>query len=342
VGNSAQGFSGYGGALDAENNTSVTVTGSSFTGNTATGDDRVVGGAIRILNDASQQAQSSISDSSFLDNGAIVRSMSTNYGGSADGGALYNTYTPLTISGSSFIGNQAVGGPGSGAGTGGAIEDDNSSTNSSSSVNISNSLLMYNSAIGGSTLSNGGFPFAGPAGGGGLALFFDTVTVGKTSIFGNQVIGGAATQSGNFGGNSYGGGILNLAESLTITGSTIQSNQAVGGAGTDGATGGNGDGGGIFSEGTLTMTGGLISTNVALGGAGGGNGEGGGIYTDGTTTLMGVLVTLNQADGGSDGGEGIGGGLYINSGTTTLLGKTKVTGNSATTSNNDIYGTYST
>jgi dipeptidyl-peptidase 4 len=38
----------------------------------------------------------------------------------------------------------------------------------------------------------------------------------------------------------------------------------------------------------------------------------------------------------------IGGGLYIDSGTVTLNGKTKVVGNSASTSNNDIYGTYET
>jgi hypothetical protein len=53
-------------------------------------------------------------------------------------------------------------------------------------------------------------------------------------------------------------------------------------------------------------------------------------------------VTLNAALGGDGGGQGVGGGLYIGGGTTTLTGKTKVVGNLASTSNNDIYGTYGT
>jgi hypothetical protein len=66
------------------------------------------------------------------------------------------------------------------------------------------------------------------------------------------------------------------------------------------------------------------------------------MYTTGTATLAGTLVTLNQADGGSGGGQGVGGGLYIGGGSTTLTGKTAVVLNSATTSDDNIYGNYST
>jgi hypothetical protein len=86
------------------------------------------------------------------------------------------------------------------------------------------------------------------------------------------------------------------------------------------------------------MSGGAILANVAQGGPGGGNGFGGGIYTLGTTTFSDTLILSNLAAGGSDGGQGIGGGIYIAGGTTTLTNHTKVLGNIATTSNNNIYG----
>ena len=56
------------------------------------------------------------------------------------------------------------------------------------------------------------------------------------------------------------------------------------------------------------------------------------------------MITLNFAFGGSGGGQGVGGGLYIDlsSGMVTLNDKTKVVGNFASTSNNNIYGTYRT
>jgi hypothetical protein len=55
----------------------------------------------------------------------------------------------------------------------------------------------------------------------------------------------------------------------------------------------------------------------------------------------GTLITFTDASGGSGGDHGTGGGLYIGGGTTTLTGKTKVAANFASTSNNNIYGTFS-
>jgi hypothetical protein len=50
----------------------------------------------------------------------------------------------------------------------------------------------------------------------------------------------------------------------------------------------------------------------------------------------------DPGSGATDGadGQGLGGGLYLATGSTTTLTKTLVTGNRASTSNNDIYGTY--
>ncbi len=59
-------------------------------------------------------------------------------------------------------------------------------------------------------------------------------------------------------------------------------------------------------------------------------------------TITDSLITLNVADGGSGGGQGIGGGLYMVAGTAALLDNTKVVFNYASTSNDNIYGTYST
>jgi hypothetical protein len=50
-----------------------------------------------------------------------------------------------------------------------------------------------------------------------------------------------------------------------------------------------------------------------------------------------ALGGLAGADG-SD-GEGIGGGLYVATGASVTVRKTKVTGNFASTSNDNIYGT---
>ncbi len=69
----------------------------------------------------------------------------------------------------------------------------------------------------------------------------------------------------------------------------------------------------------------------------------------GTLSLSDVLVVGNRAQGGNAGGgatagtagQGIGGGLYLGTGGTATLKKTVVMGNHASTSNNDIYGTYS-
>jgi hypothetical protein len=110
-------------------------------------------------------------------------------------------------------------------------------------------------------------------------------------------------------------------------------------------------GGGIFSDGALTITGGDVRGNQALGGnsAKGGDGAGaagGGVYVGGGTAhLTGVTLTGNTARGGrggdgytyttrsgtykvpaGDGGDGRGGGLFAAGGSTVLADCT-VTGN---------------
>ena len=78
----------------------------------------------------------------------------------------------------------------------------------------------------------------------------------------------------------------------------------------------------------------------------GGEGLGGGIFVgSGTAMLQGVLVSGNQAQGGVDSqgnttGNGLGGGVYVDpSASATEDMQTLITGNQASTSNNDVWGT---
>ena len=80
-------------------------------------------------------------------------------------------------------------------------------------------------------------------------------------------------------------------------------------------TGGNADsGGGIYNDGTLTVTISTISDNSA--------GHGGGIYNDGTLTVISSTISGNSAT--------VSGGIY-NDGTLTVISST-ISGNSATVS----------
>jgi hypothetical protein len=245
-----------------------------------------------------------------------------------------------TISNSTFAQNEAVGGAGGGSNSftfGGAL------VSVVSPIAITGSRFLANQAVGGA---------GGEADGGAIWASGSTLTVQGVVVAGNKAIGGAggsdAGRTGGNGGNGTGGGIAGVqGQSVSITGGNITGNSATGGAGGQGSTsgvGGNGLGAGVEVDGasSLTLASSFVIANLAAGGAGGGAGDGGGVYTLGTTTLTDTLVTLDVAAGGSGGGQGVGGGLYIAGGSTTLKGKTAVVLNLATTSNNNIYGTYST
>ena len=138
---------------------------------------------------------------------------------------------------------------------------------------------------------------------------------------------------------------------------------AAGGVGAGGAIA-NGGGTGAFEvaflglgtdTSSLSLAGSTLIFNVAQGGAGGagsngGNGLGGGVYVLGTTTasIDATLIAFNAALGGSSGtggasGQGSGGGLYIDTGAGVTLSKSsKVIFNFASTSDDDIFGVYTT
>src|SRR5262249_15238378 len=110
-------------------------------------------------------------------------------------------------------------------------------------------------------------------------------------------------------------------KTVAISGLTIKNGLAQGtngatgvNAGTPPTNGGDGMGGGIYNQGTLTVTLCYFQSNFAFGGAGGmgakgvaqdgalgGNGFGGAIYSDGALTVKQTTFASNTADGGTGG-----------------------------------------
>jgi len=232
-------------------------------------------------------------------------------GGSAVGGALFNSGT-LTVSGSTFANNHAVGGAG---GTGGSGHDNN----------------VTPGGTGGAGGDGGG------ASGGAISNIGKLVVTGSTFST-NSVLGGAGGTGGN-GGNGSGagiggnagkggdttGGALNNSGMMTVINSTFVGNTTIGGAGGNGgnpgmgtsgstagygASGGMGQGGAI--SGMLALTNSTITANSAVGGAGGtgfggkvadASGSGGGLRTPGGgATAKNVILAANIAT--SDGNCG--------------------------------------
>jgi hypothetical protein len=344
--NQVVGLPGVGMGVDAFgggilNTGTLTVNHTRFADNRSTGGDGLpngpgstgLGGAIMSLGTASAPATATVSHSTFLSNQAV--------GGAAGAGATFTR-----------------------GGLGGAIMND------AGTFTVSHSLFLDNHAVGGF----GGGPVSFGAGGAvaNVALVGDTVLSVSSSLFrDNRAIGGA-TGNGTGPQSGRGGAIANFVAGVaplpvkvtataTITDSVLLANQAIGGAGATGGNGGTGQGGGITNEngGILTVTQSALIGNLAIGGAGGsggnggngGNGLGGGVFNGApnpfgtpSLTLHHSLVALNQADGGAAGvggsdGQGIGGGLYVAPGGVACAdSQTTIRHNHASTSNDDVFG----
>jgi hypothetical protein len=301
------------------------------------------------------------------------------FGGEALGGAIANA-GPLTIAYSTFTDNLAKGGD-QGANVGGRDPDPvvgeawgGGLVNFASPLTMSHTVFSGNRAIGGNSALGPGAPAAG----GGLAaeIFADTHLTDVTFV-GNQAIGGSGGSSSpgypGTGGSGFGGGFYNgVSSTAAVSDCLFAGNLAQGGSGSRGAAGGVGAGGAIANGGgagafevnflglgtdtsSLELGGSTLLFNVARGGAGGagadgGSGLGGGCYVLGTTTasIDTTWIVANAALGGLAGtggasGQGIGGGLYIETGAGVTLSKSsKVLFNFASTSDDDIFGVYTT
>jgi hypothetical protein len=339
-----------GGAIHSEGPDFLTVRNCTFVGNQAIagrgGDGSQASGAYRI---------------DWAHGGAIV-----NDGGqyfAADGCTFsYNQ----AIAGSNLIGSNNPGRIGHAEG--GAVDSQGMAT-------ITNCGFDHNEALGGNNnTGGGGVLLNGRAAGGAIGSFqfFNStqaiLTVGNCTFTDNQAIGGHGDTGGLIVGTGIGGGIANdRGSTATVTGCTFAGNLAIGGAGASGQNGAVGVGGGIANVlgSTLTVSNCLLSGNQAIGGVGGagangGDGFGGGFFNDGlsiwpanagtrsTLSVTGSMITGNQVTGGAAGsggsaGQGIGGGVYFASGGVVCLDlftSMNITGNTASTSNDDVFGVF--
>jgi hypothetical protein len=316
--------------------------------------------------------------STFIDNQAIAGSGGHGNGTRiltvdvATGGAIANDDgLHFAVGGCTFSHNEAIGGSNATSdsgnlaqGVGGAIVTEGVAT-------ITNSSFDHNLAQGGSGDVGGtGVVLNGRGIGGAIANFFQgaSMSVGNCTFMDNQAVGGAGDSGGLVVGTGVGGGIDNeRGGAATVTDSCFIGNQAVGGAGAAGQNGADGLGGAIANVlgVMLTVNGCTLTGNQALGGAGGtgangGNGLGGGLFNDGVSifppnagtpaglTVTGTTITENQATGGAAtgggiAGQGVGGGVYLASGGVVcfdLFTSLNVTANTASASDNDVFGVF--
>jgi hypothetical protein len=169
------------------------------------------------------------------------------------------------------------------------------------------------------------------------------LTVANSTIRNNLAQGGAGLEVSMFhpagtGGQALGGGLYVAGGTVTVINTTFSSNLASGGDGGPGAK----------------LEGGFFP-GWAPGGRGG-NAYGGAVYAQaGTVTFRGTTISQNEAKAGLAGsfhkgawiiptnGVGQGGGIYVAPGASASLDsftQTETSGNSASTSDNDIFGSF--
>jgi fibronectin-binding autotransporter adhesin len=222
------------------------------------------------------------------------------------GGGIFNQ-TTLTLSNCVVLSNTVVGGVGAnrqnavvgngGRGIGGGV------CNASGILRAINSSFIGNKSIGG----RGGFAQQNDAGQGGNGWGGAVGTFGGSNYFAacnlvnNLADGGLGGGSGGGGtpapgGQGYGGGIYSES-SFTIAASTLSGGRAAGGNAGDGTANGAGSGygGGIYNIATL----GLHSTTLASNSVSGSSFDfGGAVYNVGSAGLTNCTVAGNQADFG--------------------------------------------
>ena len=282
----------WGGAIAATAG-SLTIRGSSFGFNTATGGNTLVAGQP---------------------------------GGSAEGGAIFASGpTSLTIRDTSVSSNFATGGTGvsrAGNGRGGGL-----TFFGTGGGTLIRAAFSANAASGGVASSG----TSGTGIGGGIAVEGPTLTITDSELTAN-VVNGADSAAG-LAGYAFGGGLYGSASTVDLVDTTVSDNRANGGSGSSARFNGLARGGGLhLFEATTTADGVTIDSNTITGanpqGAGiivlhenspatpflmtrssvtanaaiatQGSAEGGGVYQDGdTVTIRNTTIGENSADTGA-------------------------------------------
>jgi hypothetical protein len=203
-------------------------------------------------------------------------------GGAYDGGGIFNGGA-LTLNGVRVCRNSTDG-------NGGGIAN-------AGTLTLTDSQVADNSAYQGGGIYNYGGTYVNghPVPGGTVSI--SNSTVGMVTLPDGTIL------PGNTAFDGYGGGIFNPSGgTVTLSKSTVDDNTGIN---TDYGYGGQG--GGLWNEGTMTLSGSTVTQNTSV--------VGGGIYNAGVMTLSGSTVSGNTS----------GGGIY-NAGVLTLSGST-VSGN---------------
>jgi hypothetical protein len=173
-------------------------------------------------------------------------------------------------------------------------------------ITLGGAQLQLSDTIGATTISG---PAAGVTiNGAGLSRVFQ-VDANVTASFSGLTITGGSASSG------FGGGLQNLG-TLSLSNCTVSGNSAGAGGGLSNA-----------SSGTVTLSNCTISGNSATS-------FGGGVYINGTATLTNTVVSSNTFSGTAT--SRLGGGLRINTGATLTLTNSTVSGNSGATNGGGI------
>ena len=255
----------YNGAHAAPGQTSLTIDGTTFTGNSVTATyskestdpkkDNIAGGAI--FNDTN--AELNVKNATFTGNTSSLK-----------GGAIFNRDGNVTITDSTFKGNSVP------KSAGGAVLNESGDINKDGTITITGSTFEGNKAGNGGAVWNG---------------FDGNVTITNSTFKGNTALAGIGQ-----------GGAITNADQMTITGSTFEGNQAgkIGGAIFNAASGKldfNGTNtftnntaaskaNDIYNAGTITVAGGTTTLNSGLILAAGSTTSvsGGALVINGTTT----------------------------------------------------------
>ncbi len=361
--------------------TSATITGCTITGNSAVGAagsafggawgggigsfgtlniiDSTISSNLALAGDNSQYGGSfggavytytgltNIADSVINDNLARAGDNTPDNYGEGGGIEINGPTASVIVSGTSFSGNQAVGGNGGvgqldGEGQGGAIACYGSAT-------VNSSSFIHNAAIGGNN-SNSGPGLADPSidegfGGANAAVFSSTMNVSGSSFDGNSAVGGnngiaTGTDIVEVGVAEGGTVCIELGAKATISNCIIANGQAIGGNGNSavgpvvhsgsafgaGIYSGFGGAGSFYGSNTLSVTNTLLKDNAAVGGNDNsgtagvfglvGVGTGGGIMNDlgSTSNISNAALIGNSAIGGNQNTDGGGGLVFVDLG----------------------------
>lgn len=318
-----------GGGIRFDSTGTLTLTGSTVSGNTTTG-TYARGGGIFTLSGAVTLIGSTVSGNRTTGRESSGGGIHSRYGNvkltdstisgnstaglRSGGGGLYTRYGNAEITRSTISGNSTSGGTLS---YGGGIHMDSGALVMNEST-VSNNSTTGDDAFGGGIRTNDGtvtlsgttvsdnFTTGGAASGGGIFTRLGAVTLADSVVSGNRTTGRDAD----------GGGIYSIQGEVTLTNSTISGNST---------TGDYAGGGGVYARnGALTLTRSTVSGNRTSGR----NSYGGGIYSSyngATLTLIGSTISGNQVTGTDSDGGGVG----FNNSVVTILNST-ITGNSAT------------